>query len=104
MATRHNRAVKKIAKEYKRQQNTSEVYADHIRGFPDPIIRVGVDNHIPDIFIKFTNGREKLIEVDSGTEMSADEREQHTAFERSARSKPNVRSYEHVFAHEVTVF
>lgn len=101
MPTKHNKAVRKLGIKYRNQSNVEEVYTDHISKYPDPAIRVGDGNHIPDLFIKFTNGREKIVEVDSGTSMSSDEREQHRAFQRSADSKPNVRSYDHYYAHEL---
>lgn len=63
MASEHDRAVKALAKKYKRQSNTKGVYADHVSSFPNPTIRVGAGNHIPDLYIKFTNSREKLVEA-----------------------------------------
>lgn len=99
MANPHDRAVKKLAHRYRSQSNTKKVYAHRIARFDDPHVRVGSEDFIPDIVIKYTNGREKLIEVDSKPLRSKDRR-QHNAFKRSADRVPN-RTYERRFTQNI---
>lgn len=99
--SKHNEAVKKLARKHKfGPKKTLGVYADNVSEFPDPEISVGAANHVPDVHVKWTNGRDLIIEVDSGRSMSSAERKQHEAFERSEQ-QITTRSYKHYFAYEV---
>lgn len=81
------------------QTNTEKVYAHRIARFDDPNIRVGEDNYIPDVVVEYSNGREKIIEVDSKP-LRAKDRRQHKAFQRSENHVSN-RSYEHRFTQNI---
>lgn len=99
MANPHDEAVKKLAHRYRTQSNTVKVYAHRIARFEDPEVRVGDEGFIPDLVIRYTNGREKLVEVDSKP-LRAKDRRQHKAFKRSEDHVPN-RTYERRFTENV---
>lgn len=95
---KHNRAVRKFINSRLQTHNVQHVKAD-LEDFPSPE-PVGQQGHIPDAKIKYTNGREELLEIDTKP-MSAKDRKQHEAFKQSANAKPGVRSYTHEFASEL---
>lgn len=101
MARNHDTAVKKLAYRFRSESTTTKVYADGIDRFDDPPHRVGDQRFTPDIVVEYSNGREKFVEVDSGSRpLSGHAKRQNAAFERSAAHKPN-RTYEHVLISEV---
>lgn len=90
----HDRAVKVLLDREISTKNVEEYYVD-LPG--EKQFEIG--DEIPDIFLVYTNGREKIIEVDTRP-MNENDKRQHKTFQRSAASKPN-RKYEHHFASDV---
>jgi len=64
MADSHREAVKVLARQHSARSTVDTVFVHRVTGYPslDPI---GSQDHIPDLFIKYNNGREKIIEVDT---------------------------------------
>lgn len=97
MANSHREAVKILARQQSAKSTVDTVYVHRVSGYPDPS-PIGNQDHIPDIFIEYSNGREKIIEVDTKGNVEDDQIE---AFNRSANAKPSVRSFEHYFTSDV---
>lgn len=95
--TEHDWAVQKLLNSHFQKYNVDNAYADNLSGYDDP---PEPPDETPDIFLEFSNGKEKIIEVDTRP-MDDHDKKQHEYFQRSAAAKPDVRSYEHYFASEV---
>lgn len=94
--SKHDRAVEKLLNRHYQTHNVKEALAD----LPGKKTPAKISGEIPDIFLKFQNGKEKIIEVDTRPRTPHDKK-QHRTFKRSAAAKPSVRSYEHYFASKV---
>lgn len=101
MASKHHEAVRVRAHQFRSRSNTRKVYAHRVAKFDDPEVRVGKENYIPDIVVEFTNGRVKMIEVDTGSPpLTGQEKKQSDAFKRSVARKGNW-SYDHEWADDI---
>lgn len=95
--SRHDDAVEKIIRSTQQTENVKETRADNISGYKDP---EPISEQVPDIFFKFQNGKERIVEVDTRPMTEHDEH-QDEVFQRSAAAKPNIRSYEHHYAEDI---
>lgn len=94
---KHDKAVKRLVNRHFQTHDVDQAYVDHLGKYPNPDPIAG---EIPDIFLEFENGKEKIIEVDTRP-MSQNDKEQNAVFQNSADAKPSARSYDHYFASDV---
>lgn len=93
----HDKAVRKLLNSRFQTHDVKQADVDHLEGYPNPS---PISGETPGIFLKFKNGKEKIIEVDTRP-MSPNDKRQDRVFQNSADAKPNIRSYEHFFASDV---
>ena len=85
------KALRKLINERLCNSEIKEIYADSIPEYRDPDF---ISCELPDIIIKYVDGRQKIIKVYEEP-MSSHEEYQHKLFEDLAKMNPKNTTYEY---------
>lgn len=92
----HDDAVRALVNRIQSGNNVDRTSADNVERYPDPD---PIRGEVPDIVFEFSNGRTKIVEVDTRPMSDSDEAQDET-FRRSA-GQQSATTYEHYYAEDV---